>query len=358
MSIIIQTTSATTLDNYYDPNDIGPNWSDFTVQTATATHLSVAGSFQSESFTLELTGSFPSLNASSTLGNYIANAATATALTFTSMDHGQMSFISDQPIGLQTLLSIMSNNDSLGLQQFFSGNDTFIGSPNTNNDNSNDHIFGYGGNDTFTGNSTSGGNADLFNGGEGIDTAVFRGNADDYTISAQYTTMSSDGVSIYSGPVTAVQDTTSNRDGLKDLANVERLQFSDECIAIDLDGNAGIVAKILGAVFGASSVHNKEYVGIGLNLIDSGMSYESLMQLAIDARLGAGASNGAVVDLLYANVVGQMPSTADHNYYTSLLDNHNFSVGSLGVMAADTALNQNNINLVGLHTTGLEYLAV
>lgn len=357
MSIIVQSTSATTLDNYYDPNDAGPNWSNLTVQTATATHLSVASSFQGMSFSLELTGSFPSLNPSSTLGNYIANAATATALTLNTSD-GLLSLTSDQAISLQTLLSNLTSNDSSGLQQIFSGNDTFIGSPNTNSDSSNDHVFGYGGNDIFTGNSTSGSYADLFNGGDGIDTAVFRGNADDYTISSQYTNMTGDGVSIYSGPVTAVQDTTSNRDGLKDLANVERLQFSDECIAFDLDANAGSVAKILGAVFGAASVHNKEYAGIGLNLIDSGMSYESLMQLAINARLGAGASNGDIVDLLYTNVVGQAPSAADHNYYTSLLDNHSYSVAQLGVMAADTSLNQNHINLIGLHTTGLEYIAV
>ncbi len=45
---------------------------------------------------------------------------------------------------------------------------------------------------------------------------------------------------------------------------------------------------------------NEGYRGIGLYFIDGGMSYESLMQLAIDARLGAGASPQAVVDLLYA----------------------------------------------------------
>jgi hypothetical protein len=32
------------------------------------------------------------------------------------------------------------------------------------------------------------------------------------------------------------------------------------------------------------------------------------------------------------------------------------SVGALGVLAADTLLNQANVNLIGLVTTGLDYV--
>ena len=35
--------------------------------------------------------------------------------------------------------------------------------------------------------------------------------------------------------------------------------------SLDLDGHAGMTARILGAVFGASSIGNSAYVGIGLN---------------------------------------------------------------------------------------------
>jgi hypothetical protein len=53
-----------------------------------------------------------------------------------------------------------------------------------------------------------------------------------------------------------------------------------------------------------------------------------------------------VVDLLYINVVGQAPDANTRIAFADLLDNHTFTVGSLGVLAADTDLNKANINLV------------
>lgn len=150
--------------------------------------------------------------------------------------------------------------------------------------------------------------------------------------------------------------TVSGLQGTQTLVDVERLKFSDTNLALDLNGNAGITAKILGAVFGVSSVANKEYVGIGLNLLDGGMSYEHLMQLAINARLGANAANEEVVELLYTNVVGTPPGVADLAYYKDMLDQGVFTQASLGVIAAETSLNQGNVDLVGLSSTGIEFI--
>lgn len=141
-----------------------------------------------------------------------------------------------------------------------------------------------------------------------------------------------------------------------DLSQVERLAYSTSRVAIDLDGNAGSVAKVLGAVFGAASVRNTEYVGIGLSLLDGGMSYAGLMQLALDVRLGAGASHVAVVDLLYTNVVGVAPPKTEQDRFVAVLDNHTYTPATLGVLAADTDLNIAAIDLVGLAHSGLTYL--
>jgi hypothetical protein len=151
-------------------------------------------------------------------------------------------------------------------------------------------------------------------------------------------------------------DNTTGTEGNDKLSNVERLKFADTSIALDLSGNAGTVAKILGAVFGPAEVYNEVYAGIGLYYIDGGMTYESLMRLAIDARLGAGAGHQAVVDLLYTNVVGVPPGKADRAYFVGLLDTGAYTVAGLGVMAADIDLNVTNINLVGLASTGLDYV--
>jgi len=140
------------------------------------------------------------------------------------------------------------------------------------------------------------------------------------------------------------------------LSGVERLHFSDLRLALDLDGHAGQTAKILGAVFGAAAVANAEYAGIGLQLLDSGTTYEALMKLALDVRLGANASYGSVVDLLYTNVVGVAPDAATRTTYVALLENGSYTPASLGVLAADTSFNATQINLVGLTDSGLPYI--
>ena len=179
--------------------------------------------------------------------------------------------------------------------------------------------------------------------GAGIDTVVFAGAKSEYS------------VFVFEGTA-HVTDFVFARNGVDTFSNVERLQFQDTKLALDLGGNAGQVAKILGAVFGAAAVGNKGYVGIGLSYLDAGMSYADLNQLAIDARLGGRGSNTDVVKLLYKNVVGIDPDAAALALYKGLLDNGNYTQGTLGVLAADTSENTTNVNLVGLALTGIEFV--
>jgi len=186
------------------------------------------------------------------------------------------------------------------------------------------------------------GGDDKIDGGAGIDTAVYSGTRSQYTITKTATGFTVNG--------------TQTQEGTDTLTNVERLQFSDGHLALDLSGNAGEVAKILGAVFGVGSVTNQQYVGIGLHYTDMGMSYADLMQLAINAALGANASNhAAVVNLLYTNVIGVAPDTATLNYFKGLLDDGTYTTASLGILAADISYNTTHINLTGLAATGLAY---
>ena len=139
------------------------------------------------------------------------------------------------------------------------------------------------------------------------------------------------------------------------LTNIERLKFSDKSVAIDLDGNAGITAKILGAVFGKDSVSNKNYFGIGLNFLDSGWTYDNLAGLALDT---AGAkTNDQIVSLLWTNLIGSKPTAAEKQPFIALLEN-GMTAGAFAHLAADSSFNTTNINLVGLVQTGIEYIPV
>jgi len=201
----------------------------------------------------------------------------------------------------------------------------------------------------------SGGN-DTIDGGVGIDIAKF---------SAPLGTMPSSNYSLqklndtawsvsYKGPVIAIFPTPIT-DGTDQLKNIERLQFTDKNVALDLSGNAGTTAKILGAVFGKESLNNKQYVGIGLSLLDAGMSTNTLSSLAVDAANLK--TNDQIVSILWKNVFGTTATSADKAPYVKLLDD-GMSAGTLAWLAADTSFNTTNINLVGLAQTGIEYIPI
>lgn len=179
---------------------------------------------------------------------------------------------------------------------------------------------------------------DTIDGYEGIDTVLFN------NIHQQYSITKTDTGFLISGA----------GEGTDTLVNIERLQFADTNVALDLDGNAGCIAKILGVVFGPETVLNKEFVGIGLNLLDNGMSYEQLADLAINAS--GVLSNDDVMVTLCFNLFGSELSEADRAPFVSMLDNGSMSRGELTVLAAEYDLNLTNINFIGLAETDLEYL--
>ncbi len=194
-----------------------------------------------------------------------------------------------------------------------------------------DKLSGFGGDDTLIGNGAT-------------DTAIYSGQSADYILEK------------HTDDVWTISHKDSGTDGTDTIVNIERIQFADNSVALDLDGHAGRTAKLIGAVFGPESVLNKQFVGIGLRFLDDGTSYEALMQLAITAALGADAvDHTAVVDLLYENIAGFSPSAAEETRFVALLDSGTHTVASLGVLAAETGLNQDNIDLVGLSQIGLEY---
>ena len=192
-------------------------------------------------------------------------------------------------------------------------------------------------NDTFKGQAGT----DLFDGGLGTDTVVYSGPLEQYTVKK-------------SGNSYIVSESTGS-DGTDYLTNIERLKFKNKSLAIDIDGNAGTTAKILGAVFGKESLSNKNYVGIGLNFLDAGWTYDNLAGLALDA---AGAkTNDQIVSLLWTNVIGTKPTSADKQPFITMLEN-GMSAGALAQLAADTSFNATNINLIGLAQSGIEFIPV
>ena len=233
--------------------------------------------------------------------------------------------------------ALASNDDLIAgvLQRLFvglSGDDNLVGNLLANT------LRGGSGNDVLVG---AGGN-DTLDGGAGMDTAVFTGLRSAYDVTVR-------------GSTVLVTDLTAGRDGTDTLTGVERLRFADKSLALDLSGNAGNTALLLGAVFGRAAVTNRDYVATGLRLLDDGMEGTKLAQFALDERLGAGASNEAVVTLLYSNVMGEAPGASELAHFTGLLQVGQYTPTSLAIMALRSPENSVRIDLTGLALSGIEY---
>jgi hypothetical protein len=199
----------------------------------------------------------------------------------------------------------------------------------------------WAGNDSFYANNASTSSAHI-DGGLGIDKSIYSSSIKNFAIK---------GTSANTFEVKTNSTLTSSK--ISDtLVNVERLVFTDSSLALDLAGNAGIAVKLISAVFGKDAIANKNFVGIGLDLLDKGMSYDNLGTLALGAA-GATTSD-AIVSLLWRNVVGSVASASDKAPFIQLLD-AGMSSGELVHLAADTVFNTSQINLVGLAVTGIEY---
>jgi serralysin len=187
--------------------------------------------------------------------------------------------------------------------------------------------------------TASGSGTATIDGGAGIDTVFFNAGLSSYSVSHTST-----GVTVSGNGQTA------------NMVNVERLHFSDMGLALDMSGHAGTVAKLIAAVFGQSYLGNSQYVGIGLNLVDSGMSETAVADLAVHTALfqslAGSTSNTDFVKLVYHNVIGVDPGPSELATYVGMLDSGQQTQASLAVMAAETS--QNQAHLVGVQA-GIDF---
>lgn len=226
-----------------------------------------------------------------------------------------------------------------------SGDDVFEGSKLWSKP---DLARGLTGNDVFWGHMGD----DYFDGGLGTDTMKFSGSKAQYTIQTQVPIENLSIKNTVSNGV-IVTDTVPGRNGVDKGIDVERLVFDDLGLAFDLSGYAGNVAKTIAAIFGAAAVTNKNYVGIGLKLSDAGMPYEELAALAASA---AGLNTPAkLVSTLWFNLMGSLPSASEAAPFIGALES-GMAYGALVKLAAESDFNKKNVDLVGLQTSGLEYL--
>ena len=185
---------------------------------------------------------------------------------------------------------------------------------------------------------------DFFDGGVGIDTVVYSGPLEQYTLkksSARF----------------VVSESTGS-DDTDYLTSIERLQFSNAKLALDLDGHAGDAVKIIGSLLGPKFIEDKALVSVVLGLLDQNYTKTQIASLGLSTplyqSLAGSASNEDFVKYVFNNVVGRPPQTDELNTYLSMLSQGS-TQAELAVLAADTELNALRIDLVGLVQHGIAY---
>ena len=145
------------------------------------------------------------------------------------------------------------------------------------------------------------------------------------------------------------------------LADHERVVFTDKAIAYDAAGRAGDVYALLAAALGTADV-TKAYTGVGIRLADAGWTNKELATalLATDVYKtdAGGVSNETFIKHVYKNVYGTDATLTQVTDYTAWMTNNKLTQADVLVAASELAAFETTIGLVGLATTGIEYTPV
>ena len=186
----------------------------------------------------------------------------------------------------------------------------------------------------------SGKGNDTINAGAGLDTVVFSANRGAYTVSK-----------------TGAGFSVSGPDGVDALANVERIQFADTTVALDIAGNGGQTYRLYQAAFDRAP--DAGGLGYWMKQMDAGASLTSVAGGFVASKEFAdlyGGSNPTAevfVEKLYTNVLHRKPDAAGYDYWVKVVKD---GAAKEVVLAAISESAENVNALAGLIGNGFAYV--
>lgn len=216
-----------------------------------------------------------------------------------------------------------------------SGNDVIKGGPGA------DTLIGADGSDNLTG----GAGDDVLAGGAGLDTAQFSGKLADYMVAGA------------SAAVT-ITDKRAGGDGSDLLSGVERLQFADGRLALDMgvDQAGGKAMLTMAATLGTFFPTQKDWAGVFLGFFDSGATVADgaalLLSSGIIAAFAGASDDATVISFIYANAYGGAPSNSVVQAQLAALANHSSTMPEWFAGIIASSANQAHVGLTGFAQTG------
>lgn len=201
-------------------------------------------------------------------------------------------------------------------------------------------ITATGRNDVIVQNAVQGATSNTIDGGAGRDKVVYAKTAAAYQVSMK------DGVA-------TVRDLSGGTDT---LTNVERLQFGDTGIALDINSTAGQAYRVYQAAF----ARTPDLGGLGywLAMMDNGVTLGAVAGGFVDSKefrdvYGVSPSNREIIEKFYENVLRRPGEKAGIDFWTGVLDNKHATLAEVLVGFSESPENQ--AALVGVMANGVAY---
>lgn len=220
-------------------------------------------------------------------------------------------------------------------RRILSGDDEYITSSTADYSQS---YYLYGGNDRFYQNHSVLEFADVFDGGSGIDTVVYSARSSNFTVEASDRVW--DNIAQMGNLSGFIVTDSTDRVNTIQLHEVERLQFSDINIALDVGPtqNAGSLYMLYKAAFDRAP--DDEGMGYWLSQVDAGRNIVTDIAAGFVrapefvAKYGTNPTNAFYVDQLYLNVLGRPGESGGVAYWNAELNAGNRSKAEVLVQFA------------------------
>jgi len=182
---------------------------------------------------------------------------------------------------------------------------------------------------------------DNLNGGLGLDKAIYTGNKSNYTLTK--------------GTDTYIISDKTGIDGIDTLTNIERLKFSDQTLALDIDGIAGQAYRVYQATFNRTPDNDglKYWIGLmdgGYTL--AGVASGFIASAEFKTLYGSNPTNDLFVSKLYDNVLHRTPDEGGYNYWVGLLNTNKIDTISTLINFSESTENQSGV--IGVIKNGID----
>jgi serralysin len=199
-------------------------------------------------------------------------------------------------------------------------------------------LSGGAGNDTLAGGSGS----DYIDGGAGRDTVRYTGPRAHFT------------VTLTDGRLSVIDNVGS--EGADTLLNIERLEFADQGIDFDTNGNAGQVYRLYQGAFNRAP----DSTGLGdwIYGMENGMSLLEVSHgffnsVEFKSIYGQNPANSELVTRFYQNVLHRAPEQAGYDYWMNQIESGWQTRAQ--VLSGFSESPENQAQLIGVIAGGIEY---